>query len=256
MGKMLLKAVLAHPHCELAAVCERRESGFIQRDVAELLNLPASLGVNVTAYPFEVFEPSQVVIDFTTPSATMINAEIAAQTKTPLVVGTTGLNDDQLKALEDFAQKTVIVAAPNMSVGVNLLFALVEQAAKTLDISYDIEIVEMHHKNKVDAPSGTALGLGNAAALGRKTALKELACYERFGQIGARKSGEIGFATLRGGDVVGDHSVIFATEGERIELSHKASSREIFAQGALKAALWSVSQPCGLYTMQDVLNLK
>ena len=160
-----------------------------------------------------------------------------------------------MEILKKCAEKTVIVAAPNMSVGVNLLFALVKRAAAVLDPSYDIEIVEMHHRNKADAPSGTALGLGRAAAEGRQVALNDVARYERHGIIGARPAGEIGFATLRGGDVVGDHTVVFAGAGERIELTHKATSREIFADGAIKAALWAQGKPDGLYTMQDVLGL-
>lgn len=254
MGKMLMSRVLTHSGCELAGGSERRESGFIGRDLGEVIgNRP--LGVSVTSYPFELFNVCDAVLDFTAPAATVEHAQIAAETGKILIVGTTGLSAEQMEILKKCAEKTVIVAAPNMSVGVNLLFALVKRAAAVLDPSYDIEIVEMHHRNKADAPSGTALGLGRAAAEGRQVALNDVARYERHGIIGARPAGEIGFATLRGGDVVGDHTVVFAGAGERIELTHKATSREIFADGAIKAALWAQGKPDGLYTMQDVLGL-
>ena len=247
MGKMLLNRVLTNKDCELAGGSERRESGFIGRDLGEVIGV-RPLGVSVTSYPFELFNACDAILDFTAPAATIEHAKIAAET--------TGLSADQMEILKKCAEKTVIVAAPNMSIGVNLLFALVKQAAAVLDPSYDIEIVEMHHRNKADAPSGTALGLGNAAAEGRQIELKSAARYERHGNTGVRPTGEIGFAALRGGDVVGDHTVIFAGQGERIELTHKASSREIFADGAIKAALWAQNKPKGLYSMQDVLRLK
>lgn len=254
MGKLLAARVLMAKDCELAGGSERHESGFIGRDLGEVVG-STPLGISVTGYPFELFEASDAVLDFTTPAATMEHASIAAETGKILVVGTTGLNDDQMERIRKCAEKTVIVAAPNMSIGVNLLFALVKKAAAALDPSYDIEIVEMHHRNKVDAPSGTAIGLGNAAAKGRGITLKESARFSREGNTGARPAGEIGFAALRGGDVVGDHTVIFAGDGERIELTHKASSREIFANGAIKAALWAKGKPVGIYTMEDVLGL-
>lgn len=254
MGKMLMSRVLTHNGCELAGGSERRESGFIGRDLGEVLGGRA-LGITVTAYPFELFDAVDAVLDFTAPAASVEHAKIAAETGKILIVGTTGLTAEQTDVLKKCAEKTVIVAAPNMSVGVNLLFALVKRAAAVLDPSYDVEIVEMHHRNKADAPSGTALGLGRAAAEGRRVALDDVARYERHGIIGARPAGEIGFAALRGGDVVGDHTVIFAGAGERVELTHKAASREIFADGAIKAALWARGKPAGLYTMQDVLGL-
>ncbi|HAW34254.1 MAG TPA: 4-hydroxy-tetrahydrodipicolinate reductase [Alphaproteobacteria bacterium] len=254
MGKMLMSRVLTHNGCELAGGSERRESGFIGRDLGEVLGGRA-LGITVTAYPFELFDAVDAVLDFTAPAASVEHAKIAAETGKILIVGTTGLTAEQTDVLKKCAEKTVIVAAPNMSVGVNLLFALVKRAAAVLDPSYDVEIVEMHHRNKADAPSGTALGLGRAAAEGRQVALDDVARYERHGIIGARPAGEIGFAALRGGDVVGDHTVIFAGAGERVELTHKAASREIFADGAIKAALWAQGKPAGLYTMQDVLGL-
>jgi 4-hydroxy-tetrahydrodipicolinate reductase len=173
-----------------------------------------------------------------------------------MVIGTTGLDAFETRAIEEAARNVPIMWAPNMSIGVNVLLSLVEQAARTLDPSYDIEIVEMHHHHKVDSPSGTALGLGRAAAAGRDVKLEDVWRKTRDGQVGARPKGEIGFATLRGGDVVGDHTVMFAADGERIEIGHKASSRQVFAKGAVRAAAWVAGKPPGLYTMRDVLGLK
>ncbi|HSV29277.1 MAG TPA: 4-hydroxy-tetrahydrodipicolinate reductase, partial [Candidatus Omnitrophota bacterium] len=195
------------------------------------------------------------VIDFTAPAATVTHAGMAAAAGKVLVVGTTGLSKDDEAKLQQAADRVPVVYAPNFSVGVNLLMALTERAASILGDDYDIEIVEMHHRHKVDAPSGTALGLGRAAAAGRGVPLDSVWCKARDGHTGARPKGEIGFATLRGGDVVGDHTVMFAAEGERVELTHKASSRAVFAKGAVRAALWAKGKPAGLYTMRDVLGL-
>jgi len=213
------------------------------------------VGVVVTSDAQALFAASDAVIDFTVPAATKAHVALAASTGTALIIGTTGLGDDVRAAITVAAQKTALVQSPNMSVGVNVLLALTEKLAATLGNEYDIDIVEMHHRHKVDAPSGTALGLGEAAAKGRKVALKDVARTTRDGQVGARPSGEIGFATLRGGDVIGDHTVIFAADGERIEVTHKASSREIFARGAVRAAMWAKGKAPGLYTMRDVLGL-
>ncbi|MCD8570669.1 MAG: 4-hydroxy-tetrahydrodipicolinate reductase [Alphaproteobacteria bacterium] len=222
-------------------------------------------GFFVTANPAELFKRADCVIDFTTPDATMKHAELAAQTATSLVIGTTGLSPDQEAALAKAAEKTRIVYAANMSVGVNLLMALVEEAAARLAADWDIEIFEVHHKHKVDSPSGTALALGRAAAEGRNknpasstySSLKNAVAKEGnafvFDREGKRIDGEIGFAVSRGGDVVGEHSVTFYTEGERLELGHKASDRSLFAKGALRAAAWLDGKPHGLYTMRDVL---
>jgi 4-hydroxy-tetrahydrodipicolinate reductase len=196
-----------------------------------------------------------VIIDFTTPAASVAHAELAARARVAHVIGTTGLDETQMAAIGHAAAKAPIVQAPNMSLGVNVLLALVERAASVLDADYDIEIVEMHHRHKVDAPSGTALALGRAAATGRTVDLTAVAQKVRDGITGPRRRGDIGFAALRGGDVPGDHSVIFAGEGERIELTHKASSREVFARGAVKAARWAHGKPPGLYAMTDVLGL-
>ena len=190
------------------------------------------------------------------PAATKAHAGLAGESGTALVVGTTGLDANTQAAVEAAAKSAPLVQAPNMSLGVNLLMALVEQAAAKLGPeAYDIEIVEMHHRHKVDAPSGTALGLGEAAAKGRGVDLSDARVSVRDGHTGPREEGTIGFATLRGGDVAGDHTVIFAAEGERLELGHRASNRGVFAQGALRAALWAAGKQPGLYSMKDVLGL-
>jgi len=202
-----------------------------------------------------LIKDSDVVIDFTRPEATLAFAELTAKHGTAHVIGTTGFNEPEFAELRERAKKTRIFWSPNMSVGVNLLNALVEKAAKLLDpAAYDIEIVEMHHKHKVDAPSGTALFLGEGAAKGRDVSLKKKQVLSREGITGARKEGDIGFATLRGGSVIGDHTVIFAGENDRIELTHKASSRGIFAEGAVKAAIFVADKPNGFYTMKDLLG--
>ncbi|MBF0562918.1 MAG: 4-hydroxy-tetrahydrodipicolinate reductase, partial [Alphaproteobacteria bacterium] len=233
---------------------ERQDSPFIGLDIGLLAGTDAA-GVKVLADSRALFMVSDVIIDFTAATATAATAALAAETGKALVGGTTGLGPEPMSALGAAARRVPVVHAPNMSLGVNLLFALVEEVARTLDDSYDIEIVEMHHRHKVDAPSGTALGLGRAAALGRMVDLDAVSERVRDGHTGARRTGAIGFATLRGGDVVGDHTVIFAADGERIELTHKASSRTVFAKGAVRAARWACSQPPGLYSMRDVLGL-
>ena len=202
-----------------------------------------------------LFAGADVVIDFSRPELTVTLAHEAARTGKALVSGTTGLDSAAMALLADASKHAPILWSANMSVGVNLLAALVTQAARALDASTDIEIVEMHHRHKVDAPSGTALLLGHAAAEGRAVRLDDVAVRVRDGHTGAREEGSIGFATLRGGDVVGDHTVIFASEGERVELTHKASNRDVFAAGALRAALWLKNKPHGFYTMRHVLGL-
>ncbi|GHF15425.1 4-hydroxy-tetrahydrodipicolinate reductase [Kordiimonas sediminis] len=203
----------------------------------------------------DLFRSSDVVIDFTPPGSTAHHAGIAAQTGKPLIVGTTGLKAADHAALDDAAASTVIVQAGNFSLGVNLLTALTQKAASILGDDWDIEILEMHHRNKVDAPSGTAEMLGEAAASGRQVNLEDVACRSREGIIGARPSGEIGFATLRGGSVIGEHEVVFASDSERITLSHRAENRGLFAGGAVRAAVWAQGKPAGRYTMLDVLGL-
>jgi 4-hydroxy-tetrahydrodipicolinate reductase len=213
------------------------------------------LGVSIGDDPEALFAVSDAVIDFTAPEASLRHAAIAGRTGKALVIGTTGISPVEAKAIERAAQTAPIVWSANMSLGVNLLLGLVEQAARALGPDYDIEILEMHHRLKRDAPSGTALGLGEAAARGRAVALDQVAVRSRDGETGPRPEGAIGFATLRGGDVVGDHSVIFAGLGERLELTHKAGDRRIYASGALRAALWAIGRSPGLYGMKDVLGL-
>lgn len=255
MGRTLIREVMESESCQLAGGIARKNSEYTGKDLGALIN-EENIGITVTDDVNKLIEQSDVIIDFTSPSSTMKYAEIASNSEKAHIIGTTGLSEDDLSKLKKLANNTVIVQAPNMSVGVNLLLDLVEQTAEKLDDSYDIEIVEMHHKNKVDAPSGTALALGKAASDGRGVALADVAEYTREGQTGTRKKGNIGFATLRGGDVVGDHTVIFAAEGERLEITHKASDRKIFARGAIRAALWTKGKKPGFYSMKDVLGIK
>ncbi len=209
----------------------------------------------VTDNPGELFDRADAIIDFTAPSATVEHAKLAATHKTALIVGTTGLSKEDEAVLGQAAEKTTIVYAANFSVGVNMLLALVEQASARLTDGWDIEIFESHHKHKVDAPSGTALAIGKAAAAGRNVDLDKVANWARHGETGARKDGDIGFSVARGGDVAGDHTAYFYAQGERIELSHKATDRALFARGALHAAMWTGSADTGLYSMKDVLGL-
>jgi 4-hydroxy-tetrahydrodipicolinate reductase len=255
MGRMLVRQAGESQDCAVAGATERPGNAVIGQDAGILANI-GEIGVTVGEDAAAMIAGVDVVIDFTAPEATVAHAELAAQAGAAMVIGTTGLQDSHLEALRRAARHVPVVVAPNMSAGVTLLMALVEQVARTLDDAYDIEIVEMHHRHKVDAPSGTALGLGRAVAAGRKVDLDAVARMAREGHTGARPRGEIGFATLRGGDVVGDHTVVFAGDGERIELTHKASSRQVFAAGAVRAALWTRGQKPGLYAMRDVLGLK
>lgn len=254
MGRMNLAAIHAAEGCVIAGGSDQPGSPAVGSDIGLLIGGEA-LGVTVTDDPVALFAQADAVIDFTSPAASRRHAELAAQAELVYVVGTTGLSGEDQAVIDKAAIQTVVVQAANMSLGVNLLEVITEQVARALDADYDIEIVEMHHRHKVDAPSGTALMLGEAAAKGRGVTLNDVACKARDGQVGARPRGEIGFATLRGGDVPGEHSVIFATAGERIELTHKAGNREIFAKGAVKAALWGRGKPAGLYSMRDVLGL-
>ncbi len=254
MGRMLVQTVLATDGCALAGGTEQPGRPAVGRDVTGLAGGEES-GLIVGDSSSALFEISDAVIDFTGPDATVIHAVLAAETGTALVVVTTGLTSNHMEALTVAGARAPVVQAANMSVGVNLLLGLTRQAAGLLGDDYDIEIVEMHHRHKVDAPSGTALALGAAAAEGRGVDLDTVAQKVRDGHTGPRKRGDIGFATLRGGDVVGDHSVIFAAEGERIELTHKAASRAVFARGAVRAALWIQGKEPGLYSMRDVLGL-
>ena len=227
------------------------------RSDATLARLPAwsRLGIEATGDPAELFGASDVVIDFTTPSLTLSHLDLARSTGTALVIGTTGLDDVGRAAMVSAGDDAAIVFGANMSLGVNLLLGITRQVAAALDDDFDIEIVEMHHRHKKDAPSGTALALAEAAAEGRGVTLADVADRGRDGQTGERQRGAIGLAALRGGDVVGDHTVIFAADGERIEIGHRASSREIYARGAIKAAAWAANREPGFYGMADVLGL-
>ncbi len=254
MGQMLIQAVEENDAAHLAGATERAGHDWIGRDLGECLGGAAN-GIIVSDDPLEVLAHSQAVVDFTSPEATVLHSELAAQARITHVIGTTGLEDSHLAKIKAAARHAVIVRAGNMSLGVNLLTVLTRKVAAALDMDFDIEIVEMHHHHKVDAPSGTALMLGEAAAQGRGVNLSDVSDRGRDGETGARNRGDIGFVSLRGGDVVGEHDVIFAGEGERIILRHIASDRMLFARGAIKAALWGQSQKPGEYTMLDVLGL-
>lgn len=254
MGRMLVAQVLDTVACVLAGGIEHPHSPSIGQDLAVLIGRPP-IGLFVGQEPRLLFDNSEVIIDFSSPDTTAVNAALAAEIGRALIIGTTGLGPEQTAALAAAARRVPVLYSPNMSLGVNMLFALVEQVSRILDDSYDIEILEMHHRDKVDAPSGTALGLGRAAALGRRVDLDTSSQRARDGYIGHRGQGNIGFATLRGGDIVGEHTVIFAADGEQVELTHKASSRTIFARGAMRAALWIQGREPGLYSMRDVLGL-
>lgn len=254
MGRALLRVVHEAPDLALVGAVEHAGSENIGRDVGELIGLPP-LGVTVSDDPLTLFAAADGVIDFTRPEASVIYAALAAQARIVHVIGTTGFSDEDDARIFAASRHAAIVKSGNMSLGVNLLAALVKRVSRTLDDSFDIEIVEMHHNRKVDAPSGTAMLLGEAAAQGRGVELSEAGVFERYGHTGARKAGEIGFATLRGGTVIGEHNVIFAGAGERIELGHKAEDREVFARGALAAMRWARGRKPGLYSMADVLGL-
>ena len=254
MGRMLIRALDERDGVRLAGVTERPGHDWIGRDLGEALG-GAPRDIAVADDPLPVFARAHAVLDFTTPAATVEHAGLAAQARLVHVVGTTGLEDEHLARLSAAARHAVIVRAGNMSLGVNLLLGLTRQVAAALDADFDVEIVEAHHGRKVDAPSGTALMLGEAAAEGRGVALADMADRGRDGQTGARARGAIGFAAVRGGDIVGEHDVVFAGAGERIVLRHIATDRMIFARGAVRAALWGQGKKPGEYSMADVLGL-
>ena len=254
MGQMLLKTVLDSDRARLVGAVERSGHAWVGRDVGEAMGGQAN-GIIVTDDPLEAFAISQAVIDFTTPAATLEFAALTAQARAVHIIGTTGMSAAEIEQLEPASRHAVIVRAGNMSLGINLLTKLTEKVAAALDADFDIEIIETHHHHKVDAPSGTALMLGEAAAAGRKVNLNNVRESGRDGIAGARKRGDIGFVAIRGGDIVGEHDVLFASAGERIILRHMATDRSIFARGALKAALWGQTQKPGHYDMMDVLGL-
>jgi 4-hydroxy-tetrahydrodipicolinate reductase len=254
MGQALVRVLHEMPDCSITGGTEPAGSPLIGADIGELAGV-GRLGVPITTDPLEIFIRSEGVIDFTSPAATAEHAGLAAQARIVHVIGTTGLSTQEDDAVLAASRHAVIVKSGNMSLGVNLLAALTKKAAEVLGPDYDIEIVEMHHRMKVDAPSGTALMMGRAAAEGRKIALDDHSVRVRDGHTGVRKRGDIGFATLRGGDVIGDHTVIFAGPGERVELTHRAGDRQLFARGAIRAAQWGKGKPPGLYSIHDVLDL-
>ena len=254
MGRMLIRAVAETQGCTLAGAVEREGSPVLGRDAGTLAGV-GELGVAVSDDPLPLFAAAEGVLDFTVPAASVFYAELAAQARIVHVCGTTGLSGDDLAKLKAASFHARIVRSGNMSLGVNLVAGLVRRVAATLGEEFDIEVLEMHHRMKVDAPSGTALLLGEAAAEGRGVALDAARVSTRDGHTGARRPGDIGFATLRGGTVVGDHSVIFAGPSERITIGHHAEDRAIFARGAVRAATWAFDKPPGLYGMDDVLGL-
>ncbi len=254
MGIALLEGVFADDDLVLHAAIDRADSALVGQDAGAQFGVVS--GVKVTSDLPTALAEADVLVDFTRPEAAMQYLSACEKAGVKMVIGTTGFSDQEKGQIEAASNKNAVVFAPNMSAGVTLLINLVEQAAKVLNDGYDIEVVEMHHRHKVDAPSGTALRLGEAAAQGLGQDLKDCAVYAREGVTGEREAGKIGFATLRGGDVVGDHTVLYAGTGERVEITHKASSRATFALGALRAAKFLTEKPQGLYDMRDVLGLK
>jgi 4-hydroxy-tetrahydrodipicolinate reductase len=254
MGRMLIKTIDETPGCVLTGALERPTAGCVGQDAGLIAGI-GDLGVVISSDADRAVADADAVIDFTNPETSLALAALAAQHQTVHVVGTTGFSDEELATLRKFGDETVIMQSGNMSLGLNVMAALVRKVAQVLGEDFDIEILEMHHRQKVDAPSGTALLLGEAAAEGRGIDLATSSVRSRDGHTGARHAGDIGFATLRGGTVVGDHSVIFAGAQERIVLQHVAEERGLFARGAVRAAIWGKGQAAGFYTMADVLGL-
>ncbi len=254
MGRMLIETIAGTEGAVLTAAFERPGSTLIGADSGELAGLGKN-GIVIAAQVEAALDQFDVLIDFTAPLATLANAEVCAGAGRKMVIGTTGFTPQQEQQLLACGDQIALCKAANFSTGVNVALKLLEQAAATLGDDYDIEIYEAHHRHKVDAPSGTALAMGEAVARGVNRNLREVAVYGREGQTGARKRETIGFATVRGGDVVGDHTVMFMADGERVEITHKASSRMAFARGAVRAAVWLAQQDAGVYSMQDVLGL-
>jgi 4-hydroxy-tetrahydrodipicolinate reductase len=254
MGKTLIEAVQLADGAQLSAAIDRADSSLVGADAGELV-AQGKIGVSLSGDLGAVLDQFDVLIDFTHPSVTLKNLDICRQAGKAMVIGTTGFSPEEKQLLAEAGKQIPIVFAANFSVGVNLCLKLLDTAARVLGDDVDIEIIEAHHRHKVDAPSGTALRMGEvvANALGRD--LQKVAVYGREGQTGARERETIGFATVRAGDVVGDHTVLFAADGERVEITHKASSRMTFAKGAVRAALWLQERKPGLYDMQDVLGL-
>jgi len=255
MGKRIIAMVAENPSTELVGAYERPGHDAIGLDAGAVAGI-GELGVKISGSLLEVIDSGEVIIDFTTPEATLANLRAASEKGLPIVIGTTGISGDSLREAEELARKTRCVMAPNMSVGVNVMFKIAGEMAKILGSEYDIEILEVHHRFKKDAPSGTAMRLARILAEATDRDLEEVGVYERKGFIGERTKEEIGIQTWRAGDIAGEHTVLFGGIGERLELIHRAHSRDNFARGAVRAALWLVNQPIGLYDMQDVLGLK
>ena len=255
MGKTLIEAVSLNPNAELAAAIEWSESPAIGTDSGVLAGLGEN-GIPVVGDINQVINDFDVLVDFTTPVSTVANANACSAAGKKIVIGTTGCTEEDKSTIQQASAASAVCMATNFSTGVNLCFKLAKEAAAILGDDYDVEIVEAHHRHKVDSPSGTALSLGEAVADGLDRNLKEVAVYTREGQVGARTDKEIGFATVRGGDVVGDHTAMFLADGERVEITHKASSRMSFGRGAIRAAVWLASKETGMFDMQDVLGFK
>jgi len=253
MGRTIASLVLQDSVTELSVGLVRKGSSSEGEDFGEFLGFEKS-GTKLVANINQFVAACDAVIDFSSPTLSLDVAAKCAELRKVLVCGTTGFSEDEKRKFLENAQRTVIIWSANMSVGINLLLNLVEKTAAVLHDDFDVEILEMHHRNKVDAPSGTALSLGAAVAKGRNIDLQQNVVMARMGKDAKRNKGEIGFATLRGGDVIGDHSAVFAGDGERIELSHKASNRDIFAKGAIRAAIWGSAKQSGFYSMRDVLS--
>jgi 4-hydroxy-tetrahydrodipicolinate reductase len=254
VGRMLIADIVGAEGCALSGGVARPGSPALGQDIGELAGL-GPIGIAVSDSAEQLLRDSAVAIEFTTPAATAGHAALAARLGTPLVIGTTGLQGAEERAVREAATRVPIVWAANTSLGINLLFGLVDQVARRLGPDWDIEIMEMHHRGKVDAPSGTALALGRTAAAARGVPFDEVAQRGRDGITGPRRAGAIGFAALRGGDNIGEHHVIFAGLGERLELTHRATNRGIYSKGAVRAALWLVGRKPGLYGMNEVLGL-
>lgn len=256
MGRMLIEAVLAAPDCTLAAALDVPSSAALGTDAAAFTGQPCGVMVRSDVAVALKESAAQCLIDFTRPEGTLAHLAVCGSLGVAMVIGTTGFDAAALQTIREQAQRTPVVLAPNMSVGVNVTFKLLEIAAGLLRTGYDVEIIEAHHRHKVDAPSGTALRMGEVIASAQGTRLQDRAVYERSGHTGARPADAIGFATVRGGDIVGDHTVLFAGDGERIEITHKSASRAGYAQGSLHAARFLARQHSGLFDMFDVLGLR
>lgn len=254
MGRNLVKATHISPQSEVGAGSERPESSLVGVDIGELCG-EGKFDVVLTSDLANDVENFDVIVDFTAPASTLANLELCKTHGKSIVIGTTGFSDEERHQIDQFAKDVPIVMAPNYSVGVNLVFKLLEKAAKVMGDYCDVEIVEAHHRHKVDAPSGTAIGMGEAIAGAMGNQLNDVAVYAREGITGERTKDEIGFATIRAGDIIGEHTAMFADIGERVEITHKATDRMTFANGAVKAATWLSSKPAGLYSMTDVLGL-